>query len=82
VIGRSLTHTPVALAMAWATAPRTGSVLPSPISLAPNGPRGSDPSIYVSPVADRRDDDDPLLIVNRIQDAVLSHTQPVVLHAT
>ena len=35
VMGRSLIHTPVAVAMAWATAPRTGRVLPSPISLAP-----------------------------------------------
>lgn len=41
VIGNSLIQTPVALAIACATAPSTGSVVPSPISLAPKGPAGS-----------------------------------------
>jgi len=35
VIGSSLIQTPVALAIAWAIAARTGRVAPSPTSLAP-----------------------------------------------
>ena len=80
VMGRSLIQMPVALAMAWAAAPRTGSVLPSPISLAPNGPRGSDPSIHVSSVAHRRNDDESFAVVNRIEDTLLPHAQAIVLH--
>jgi len=35
VIGSSFIHTPVAFAIAWATAAKTGKVAPSPTSLAP-----------------------------------------------
>jgi hypothetical protein len=47
-MGSSLIQTPVALAMAWPTAVSTGRVLPSPISLAPNGGGGAGTDTTVS----------------------------------